>query len=302
MNASFGIDHPLIAVNNIDQMRDRLISLGFNMTAIGKHPWGTSTSLAMFDGCLIEIMGVYDDNLLDENPAGMFRFGRHVHRFLQAREGIALTALHSTDSAGDARRAQAAGFAVAGHLEFGRDVILPDGRHDRTKTTLAMLPDQAFPRLSFFLCQQHRPELIYVPAWLEHPNSVYGICGISVWAEAAEQAALRPRLEAIYGTALDIIGGFAVTTANGPIQVRDLAAVENALIRLPDCVRDHPNPCIVGMEFRVGDLKCLRAWIKNSGLKWDEDNDVITLRDVGKFGNTVFQFRKPPNAKEPLIK
>ncbi len=43
MNASFGIDHPLIAVHDIVQLRERLVAMGFNMTAIGKHPWGTST-------------------------------------------------------------------------------------------------------------------------------------------------------------------------------------------------------------------------------------------------------------------
>ena len=64
MNASFGIDHPLLATHDISGLRDRLIALGFNMTAIGKHPWGTSTSLAMFNGCLLEIMGIYDEGLI----------------------------------------------------------------------------------------------------------------------------------------------------------------------------------------------------------------------------------------------
>ena len=104
MNASFGIDHPLIAVNDIEGQRDRMISLGFNMTAIGRHPWGTSTSLAMFEGCLIEIMGIDDESLLDAFPAGDFCFGRHVHTHLREREGIALTALHSTDSMADAKQ------------------------------------------------------------------------------------------------------------------------------------------------------------------------------------------------------
>ena len=100
MNASFGIDHPLLATHDIDALRELLISLGFNMTAIGKHPWGTSTSLAMFDGCLLEIMGIYDDTLLDEVPAGDFRFGRHIYEHLNIREGVALSALHSTNSDG----------------------------------------------------------------------------------------------------------------------------------------------------------------------------------------------------------
>ena len=48
MSASFGIDHPLIATRDVAGLRNRLISLGFTMTPIGRHPWGTSTSLAMF--------------------------------------------------------------------------------------------------------------------------------------------------------------------------------------------------------------------------------------------------------------
>ncbi len=64
MNAPFGIDHPLFAAHDIEGFRQRLIALGFNMTAIGKHPWGTSTSLAMFNGCLLEIMGIGGIHLL----------------------------------------------------------------------------------------------------------------------------------------------------------------------------------------------------------------------------------------------
>jgi len=199
MNGAFGLDHPLIAVHDINAMRDRLISIGFNMTPIGKHPWGTSTSLAMFQGCLLEIIGLYDETLIDEVPAGDFHFGRHVWTHLQNREGVALTALHSTDSAADAAVAEKAGFPVSGHLEFGRDVTLPDGSKGRTRTTLALLPDQTFPRLSFFLCQQHRPELIYVPSWLDHPNSVHGYAGASILARDPVMGALTARLSGLYG-------------------------------------------------------------------------------------------------------
>ena len=113
MNASFGIDHPLLATHDIEALREHLNSLGFNMTTIGKHPWGTSTSLAMFDGCLLEIMGIYDDTLLDKVPARNFRFERHVYEHLQVREGVALSVLHSTDSVKDAEHAQQVGLTVS---------------------------------------------------------------------------------------------------------------------------------------------------------------------------------------------
>ena len=264
MTASFGIDHPLIAVHDIEKLRDTLISLGFNMTAIGKHPWGTSTSLAMFNGCLLEIMGIYDSTLLDEVPAGDFRFGRHVYSHLQKREGIALTALHSTDSEGDAEKAQQQGFKVSGHLEFGRDVVLPDGQSGRTKTTLALLPDTAFPRLSFFLCQQHRPELVYVPEWLEHANTVCGISGVSILASEGDLAALRRKFAGLYGDAHSVVGGFSFATANGSIKVQTREAIEEGFGPLASRVND-TTPGIVAMELTYSDQQKFDSCLKQSG-------------------------------------
>lgn len=266
MNASFGIDHPLLATHDIEGFRDRLISLGFNMTTIGKHPWGTSTSLAMFDGCLLEIMGIYNETLIDEVPAGEFRFGRHVFEHLQQREGVALSALHSTDSVQDAATACAAGFTVAGHLEFGRDVTLPDGSADRTKTTLALLPDPDFPRLSFFLCQQHRPELIYVPEWLEHPNTVNGINGVTILAKAAQQEILKAKLTRIYGDASTLNGGFSVQTANGEISVLTLDAIQAEFGTLPSDIAESETPGIVAMDLVYQNAKTFEAWVAKSSM------------------------------------
>ena len=290
MNASFGIDHPLLATHDIEGLRNRLITFGFRMTEIGKHPWGTSTSLAMFNGCLLEIMGVYDATLIDAVPAGDFRFGRHVYEHLQMREGVALTALHSTDSQNDATRAVDAGFHVAGHLEFGRDVVLPDGRLGRTKTTLALLPDAVFPRLSFFLCQQHRPDLIYVPEWLQHPNTVNGICGVNIVARRNDHAALRTRFNGLYGPGEDITGGVAFATANGPLRIFERQAFEDIVARLPDAVKAEQSPFIAGMDFTLTTPNKLRGFLTASHTDFDESAGAITLNDAAATANTVLRF------------
>jgi hypothetical protein len=290
MNAAFGIDHPLIAVRDIKALRKRMISLGFNMTAIGKHPWGTSTSLAMFEGCLIEIMGVYDDSLLDAFPAGEFRFGRHVHKHLQEREGIALTALHSRDAKADAERAKAASFTVTGQLEFGRDVTLPDGQSGRTRTTLALMPDKRWPRLSFFLCQQHRPELIYVPEWLDHPNTACGISGITVLAGDADHEALIGKFEGLYGAAMMVEGGFQFATANGPIRVQSRSIIENEFGALPIAVAASGEPCIVALDLRYKSKEKLRRWIAKSGLDHRQAGKTISLTNANETGNTFLRF------------
>lgn len=290
MNAAFGIDHPLIAVHDLDGMRNRLISMGFNMTAVGEHPWGTSTSLAMFEGCLIEIMGIYDDTLLDEVPAGDFRFGRHVHDHLQEREGVALSALHSTNSVGDAAYASNAGFTISGHLEFGRDVVLPGGKTDRTKTTLALMPDLEWPRLSFFLCQQHRPELIYVPSWLKHPNSVFGFAGVSVMTQDSDKPALTKKLEGLYGHGQSVSGGVVFQTANGELRLLSQKAIEESYGTLADEVLKSSGPCIVAFDLKYADEVALEKHLQESTVAYSKHGSTFCLSDSKIIGNTFLKF------------
>ncbi|MBT0956803.1 VOC family protein [Alphaproteobacteria bacterium KMM 3653] len=293
MNAAFGLDHPLLATYNIEGLRKRLIALGFNMTPIGKHPWGTSTSLAMFNGCLLEIMGIYDDSLIDALPAGDFRFGRHIHTHLQQREGVALTALHSTGSQRDAERAAACGFDIAGHLEFGRDVTLPDGRQGRTKTTLALMPDREFPRLSLFLCQQHRPDLIYVPEWLRHPNGVTGICGVNVIADTGSQPKLNARFSGLYGPAAQIPGGMAFATANGTLRIMTPQAFTDHIGPVAEPLRQEQTPCIAGMDFTLPDPAALRPFLQASKTAFTETETTVCLTQPEETANTLLRFCRP---------
>lgn len=290
MNAAFGLDHPLIATHDIEALRDLLIAMGFTMTPIGRHPWGTSTSLAMFEGCLLEIMGIYNAGLIDEVPAGDFRFGRHVYEHLQQREGIALTALHSTNSQADAVTAAQAGFNVAGHLEFSRKVTLPDGTVDHTKTTLALLPDSDFPRLSFFLCQQHRPELIYVPEWLAHPNSVHGLCGVNIVAQACDHATLVDRFSGLYGAPIQDSASATFTTANGRLRIFTRSAFERDFGALPQAVAEETQPFIAGMDFRARDLNRLADFLTKAGVRFRTSEHGLSLAAPQFTANTKFRF------------
>lgn len=290
-NAAFGIDHPLIAVDDIELVRRRLRAVGFDMTSVGRHPWGTSTSLAVFAGCLLEIVGIHDESLLDEKPAGDFRFGRHVHRHLLEREGVALTALHSLDTEAEVARARAAGFEVAGQLDFGRDVTLPDGRADRTRTTLVLLPDREHPRLSFFLCRQHRRDLVEVPRWMAHANAVVGIDGMTVLADASIHERLGRRFGALYGRPASAAGGLDVRTANGTIAIRTREAIERAFVAsLPDAF-DDDSPSVVAMTFRSGDMARTDTVLAASGFEIRKRDGATVMVDATLFGNTFLSFR-----------
>lgn len=298
MNASFGIDHPLIAVNHIEVVRSHFENMGFRMTDIGKHPWGTCTSLAMFEGALIEIMGIYDDTLLDVNPAGNFHFGRHIHQHLMQREGVALSALQSTNIIADIKHAKKAKLSVSGTLEFGRDVTLPNGEQDRTKTTLALLPDSEYSRLSFFLCQQHRPELIYVPEWMNHPNTVYGYAGITIMADSVEHKNLRKKFSAVYENTNASETGFSVETANGRIRVNTKVAIENELGELPEPLKIENDASIVAMDFYCQKIVAMEKLLISNGIAHSKPSynpyirqgKSILLTDSTLTGNTIFRF------------
>lgn len=292
MPGFLGIDHPLILVRDIEGMRERYAALGFTMTAMGKHPWGTSTSLAMFDRCLIELMSIYDERLIDEKPAGNFRFGRKIRDHLAEREGISLLALHSEDASGDVAIVRQRGIASQGTIAFGRDVVLPDGRPDRTATTLEIIDDPDLPRLSNFICQQHRPELIYVPKWLSHANRATGICQVTILAKPEDQPRVRRRLAGLYGAdaLFEHPGGFGARTGNGCFIVADKAAVEATYGDLPASLAAETEPCCVAIHVTLPDVGLIVPFLDEAGAGYRRVNDEIRLLEAERYGNVFLVF------------
>ena len=80
--AFLGIDHPLVAVNDLNKAIETYRRLGFLIAPPGQHPWGTSTALALFHHQILELVSIGDPSLLDGFATGGFRFGRHVEAFL----------------------------------------------------------------------------------------------------------------------------------------------------------------------------------------------------------------------------
>ncbi len=262
------------------------------MTPVTQHPWGTSTSVAVFEGCLLELMGVTDESLIDVKPAGAFRFGRTVRDHLAEREGISLTALHSEDAEGDAALVAARGIASQGRIEFGRDITLPDGSHDRTATTLRIIADPDLPRLSNFICQQHRPDLIYVPRWMDHPNTARGIGQVTILAEKDDHPRVRERLTRLYGrdAADEDPDGFSVRTGNGQFVVRDRTAAEVLYGALPSALANETQPCCISIHLRVGSLQSARRQIEAGGAAPRRETGTSIVMPPDLLGNAFLVF------------
>lgn len=281
MTRSLGIDHALVCVRDIAAARDTYRALGFLSRGFSQHPWGTSTTVLIFQDQLFEIVGIGDASLLDGHEAGGFRFGRHVEAHLGEREGVSLTALNSIDAGADEIALRARGVEVTGTIDFGRDVTREDGTPDRTRTTLKILANPDLPRLSLFACQQFRRDLIEYPEWMAHPNSVSGIAGLTVIAEGDAFDASVAWLERVHGTTAGKTGPGAagVPTARGVWTITDRAGFAARYGATPDFA-DATLPSIAGIDLHTPATDEVAARAATLGLHAETIGGLLALPEV----------------------
>jgi hypothetical protein len=287
-----GIDHPLVVVRDLQGVAERYTALGFSPRPLGRHPWGTTMRLVQFDGSSIELMGVEEEALLDRHAINGFSFGRTIRDQLREREGISLLALNSTDAEADAATVTRRGIACQGTIDFGRDIQLEDGRTDRTKTTLKIFVDPELPRLGNFAVHQHRPDLIFRPDWLVHPNGATRINRVTIMAPRDQWLAVWQRLAGLYGNdaVFETAGGFGAITGNGRFVVLDKPSVEQAYAPLPPDLASEDRACCVAIHVSVADTARVVPFLAAAGVAFTTVGSELRLLEAEPYGNVFLAF------------
>lgn len=288
MTALPGIDHPLILLRDIEAGRNFYTRLGFTVTPVGRHPWGTSTSLAVLERSAIELMGIYDESLIDGLAAGDFRFGRHMRDALAEREGMSLVALHSRDARADGAAMRARGVPGQGGIDFRRRVRPPGMDWDEAVVSLEILLDPALPRASHFLAQQHKPHLLWVPDWMRHANGARHIAAVTYLAE--DPAPLLARLSAMFGPALPEGPGWAVATGQGVFRVlrpEDWSAVFG---ETPMPARQPGEAAGAAIDIAVAQPQAVVALLRAAGIALCDSPAGPVVRDVAACGQVALRF------------
>ncbi|SFW51893.1 VOC family protein [Pseudomonas sp. NFACC10-1] len=283
-----GIDHPLVTVRNHSEALELYRKMGFAPSPVSRHPWGSVTSLMMFPGNFIELIGVEDASKFGTNAVNGFCFGRQLGQFLdRGEEGISLVALHSKDADADHARLVQAGLESQGRIDFRRKMTLPDGRQDEAVVSLALFIDPELPDASNFICHQHRPELIWVPGWQNHPNGADAILAITY---LAEPRLLETRWRAIYGDAVKYNGkALEADTRCGLLRAIDAAtaAREFAGIELPGSVEERPHA--IAIRLHTKRLDALRAILEDNKVAHREASGRIYVAPQAA-GNVILEF------------
>jgi catechol 2,3-dioxygenase-like lactoylglutathione lyase family enzyme len=283
-----GIDHPLVLVRDIEAARGFYARLGFTLTPVGLHPWGTSTSLAVMQRSALELMGIYDETLIDELAAGPFRFGRHMRDALAAREGLSMVALHSQDTEADGAAMVARGIVSQGPIGFRRRVKPPGHDWDEAVVSLEILLDPALPRVSHFLARQHKPHLLWVPEWMRHPNGAYAIAAVTYLA--ADPAPLLTRLSKMFGAGVESAAGWEIATGQGVFRVLRPDQWQAVFGIAPQPVLTDGEPGGAAIDIAVPALPPVRNLLATAGVATLDAPTGVTVRDVAACGNVAIRF------------
>src|SRR5688572_27237335 len=115
--AAPAIDHPVIAVRDMEDARRKYERLGFTIPGRGRHrEWGTGNWCIMFPHDYLELRGILDPT----------RYTAGLDRFLEEREGLMGVAFATSDAAASHRELSRAGLHPRDVHQLTRDFELPE--------------------------------------------------------------------------------------------------------------------------------------------------------------------------------
>ncbi len=208
------LDHVLIAVRSLSSAADAYRSLGFKVTPEGRHPGrGTHNRLMVFGPEYLELIAVYDTSTPPFRPS--------MESFLEAREGLYMFALGTSDIDATVGKIRSRGIGVGAPVPGRRDAGETPGYTWKSANLGSALPGSE----CFLIQHDHTVAQRYTlpAAPTVHENGVTGVHHITLAVHDSEAAALRWQ---------DVLGVEAADSVPVEDGVRRRIALDNAYVDL----------------------------------------------------------------------
>jgi hypothetical protein len=178
-----GLDHIVVLVRDLDGAAETWRRLGFTLAPRGTHSphMGTGNHTIMLGADYIELIGVLTETAHNA-PS----------RALLARrgEGIERAALTTTDAAAGVEEIRERGIFGVGPIDFGRPVILPDGRRTEARFRVFQWPlDEAPAGMRIFACEHLTRDAVWIPELQRHANGATAIVRVEIVSAEPEREA-----------------------------------------------------------------------------------------------------------------
>jgi len=284
-------DHLVLPVHDLDRARQFYGRIGFTLTPLARHPFGTANSLVQLQGNFLELLAVADPAAIPKPATGKFSFGAFNEAFLKKREGFSMLVLASKDAAADAAEFKRLGLNAHDVFNFGRDATLPDGSKARVDFSLAFVTEPSMPEAVFFACQQHAPQYFWRPEYQKHPNGAIRITEVVM--SAAEPAPYQRFFSKLMGAPASLSAeGLSVADAGEKLAVLNHAALAR---RYPEIARrgDGGTPRFEAYVIATSSLASVRTLLAGAGVPYRDAGRSLIIPPAAAF-DLAIEFTESP--------
>ena len=264
-----GIDHPVIAVRDMELSRAKYERLGFIVPPRGSHPeWGTGNWCIQFERDYLELRGILVP-------------GKESHglgRFLEKREGLMGVAFGTVNARATHDTLAAAGLHPRPVKLLTRDFELPEGTIPVSFELCFLDPAETPGLMSVVVCEHLTPERLRRPEWLSHPNGarrIRGLTGIGGDLDAAARAweRLFERVRLVPGELrAEFDNGGFVALLDGQTLARRFPT-----LRLPPPTE---WPCLAVVSLETCNLAATAACLAARGVRHEGAGRVLVPRSA----------------------
>ncbi|WP_416898932.1 MAG: VOC family protein [Minwuia sp.] len=265
-NGIRGIDHLVVAVQDLERARETWTALGFTCTPRGRHRnLATGNYCIMFPDDYVELIGIVDPSLPDRGLIGRMKDGG---------EGLDRIAFAVADIDATAGALSAAGFGVRGPIDLHRPLELPEGDVEpRFRLLHFEDPAVSTPGLHGFFCYHVTPEITRgEPAWLSHANGVERVLSVTAVAENPE--ALAEDWQRLMGPGSTVLTDNTLTVHSGNHAII-FVTPDHLAVMFPAHGEDadRPAPYVAAATFRSADLEATSRWLTDNGVPHGRDRE-----------------------------
>lgn len=187
-----GLDHLVLPVTSLALARQRLEALGFSVNKDGIHPFGTSNCCVFVEnGVYLEPLAIHDEALAAEHAKkNSFVMLDAQFRTNIGNDGLAALSLQTNDSQADREHFTPPYEIGAGHFDFSRKAIHPDGSEDILSVSLTFCMNPSFPNFGLFTCDWRGDPTVVakIKTAPAHANTVVGTIGVDLVSNEIENA------------------------------------------------------------------------------------------------------------------
>lgn len=271
------VDHLVLPVSDLETARGRLASLGFNVAADARHPFGTENACVFFaDGTYLEPLAIGDSALYKSSIDATNSFTKRdsIFRSTQGSQGFSAIVAKTSDAVSDHARFEARHLSAGGMLQFSRPMKKTDGAIGEGRFLLAFAAEAGMRAFFLFSCQR----LVALPvdrsALESHENGVTGISAIILTAKRpADYANL---ITAVFGKPQQLIAsGLSFETRNARITI--ISSDSAGEVPGMEGVSVSDELYGAGVVYTVTDLAVTEALLTANGVAFTRTGGRITV-------------------------